>query len=121
MADDLDNVYNEPHEICWDNNLGHKSDAELGLSKEERGDKECFVSNLRKREYYALSWEEIEDETVDGEFLSKLRQDLIDNKTEAVKGHLNGLKIHCPDSANGLASIKIEDLSLYRNVVMVRD
>ena len=75
IAGDLDNVYNEPHEICSANSLTHNSDSELKNSE----DKECFVSNMRSREYYAISWEEIADETDDDTFLSKLRQDLIDN------------------------------------------
>ena len=88
VANNLDNVYSDQHEVCSDNNLGHKTDEELGYSVKDRQSKECFVINSSKREYYSLSWDEIEEATDDDEFLSKLRQDLIDNKTEAIEGHL---------------------------------
>ena len=68
-----------------------------------------------------MNWAEIEEATADDEFLSQLRQALIDNNVAAIEDHLKGKAIHCPTHKNGLSSIKLEDLSLYHNVVMVRD
>ena len=72
VANDLDNIFSDQHEICSGNNLGHGSDIELGYTDKERAAKECYVINSNKREYYSLSWEEIEEATDDDEFLVQL-------------------------------------------------
>ena len=74
-----------------------------------------------KREYYSLSWDDIEEATDDYEFLVKLRTALIENDTLTLTEMLKGKSIFCPVSKNGLSAIAIEDLSLYHNAVMVRD
>ena len=43
------------------------------------------------------------------------------NNHEKLKSLLSNKKIHDRDSDNGLRAINIEDLSLYRNVIMVAD
>ena len=79
------------------------------------------MQSADKREYYALSWDDIEEAADDDKFLVKLRIALIANDAEAVLDLIKGKSIHCAESKNGLSSIKIEDLSLYYNVIMVRD
>ena len=83
--------------------------------------KECFANSAEKREYYALSWDDIEEAADDDEFLVKLRTALIANDAEVLLDLLKGKSIHCAESKNGLSAIKIEDLSLYHNIVIVRD
>ena len=99
--------------------FGTSSDQELGNTDNERATKECYVINSNRREYYSLSWDDIEDATDDDEFLIKLRKALIENDTITVTELLKGKSIFCPVSKNGLSAITIEDLSLYHNVIMV--
>ena len=87
----------------------------------ERSTKECYAFSTNKREYYSLSWDDIEEATDDDEFLVKLRNTLIADNVSSLDELLKGKSIFCPESKNGISSIKIEDLSLYHNVVMVRD
>ena len=56
VANDLDNLFSDQHEVCFTNNLGHQSDKELGNIEAERATKECYVIHSNKREYYSLSW-----------------------------------------------------------------
>ena len=39
VANDLDNVFDDQHQICAINNLGHSSDQELGFTDKERASK----------------------------------------------------------------------------------
>ena len=116
----LDNIYSDQHEICSESGLGHGNDKELGLGTETVS-KDCFVIGVNKREFYSLSWDEIEEASEKDNFLVKLKSALKANKTAELTELLKGKKIFCPTSENGLSSIKIEDLSLYHNMVMVRD
>ena len=43
------------------------------------------------------------------------------NRINEIENLIKGKQIHCSEHANGVASIKVEDLSLYQDVVMVRD
>ena len=60
VTNDLDNIYSDQHKICADNGLGHSNKLEMGPLS-DRKSKECFVIGVNKREFYALSWEEIEE------------------------------------------------------------
>ena len=121
VANDLDNIFSDQHEICSINNLGHQSDQELGNTDAEQANKECYAIVTSKREYYSLSWDDIEEATDDDEFLVKLRTALIADDVSVLNELLKGKSMFCPERKNGLSSIKIEDLSLYHNVMMVRD
>ena len=120
VTNDLDNIYSDQHKICAKNGLGHSNELEMGPLS-DRKSKECFVIGENKRKFYALSWEEIEEASNNDELLTKLRSALLEDKKDELTELLKGKMIHCSDSKNGLANIKIEDLSLYRNIVMVRD
>ena len=50
----------------------------------------------------------------------KLKTAMMSDKTKEMAELLKGKNIHCAESKNGLSSIKVEDLSLYHNVIMVR-
>ena len=76
---------------------------------------------LTKKDFYALSWEEIADNTDEDEFLYKLKNAMKNNNVPEIENLIKGKKIQCSEHANGIGKIKIEDLSLYQNVVMVRD
>ena len=116
----LDNIYGDQHQICAKNGLGHNSEIELGTGP-DRYTTECFVLNINKRKFYALSWEEIAEAAENDEFLVKLKSAMMSNRTEKLSELLKDKRIHCSQSKNGLSAIKIEDLSLYRNMIMVRD
>ena len=73
--------------------------------------KECFVIGVNKREFYSLSWDEIEEASENNEFLMKLKAALKANKTKELTELLKGKSIFCSEIKNGLSSIKIEDLS----------
>ena len=45
VANDLDNVFGDQHEICSLNDLGHSNKLEMNSKNDE-----CFVTNLNKRE-----------------------------------------------------------------------
>ena len=47
----LDNVFSDQHKVCFDNDLGHENDQELGTKEGEGAEKEYFVTNSNKREY----------------------------------------------------------------------
>ena len=97
-------------------------DSEEGLGTGSmRNTSQCFVLNVNKRKYYALSWEEIADAANEDEFLLKLKSAMMANKTEDLSLLLKNKRIHCSESKNGLSAIKVEVLSLYRDVIMVRD
>ena len=81
----------------------------------------CMTLNVNKREYYSLSWEEIADAALQDEFLVELKQALLDNNHEKLKNLLKEKRIHCPESKNGLRAIEIEDLTLFKDVILVRD
>ena len=51
VANDLDNIFSDQHEVCSINNLGHHSDQELGNTDMERYTKECYAFSTNKREY----------------------------------------------------------------------
>ena len=87
----------------------------------ENVSKGWFVIGVNKREFYSLSWDEIEEASENDEFLMKLKTALKANKTADLTNLLKGKSIFCPESKKCLSSIKIEDLSLYHNIVMVRD
>ena len=65
--------------------------------------------------------EEIKEDAKNDELLVKLKSALKGDRKDELTELLKGKMIHCSESKNGLANIKIEDLSLYRNVIMVRD
>lgn len=121
VVNDLDNIFSDQHQICAINNLRHSSDQELGFTDKERASKECFANSADKREYYALSWDDIEEAAENDEFLVKLMTALIANDVNALNELLKAKSMFCHESKNVLSSIKIEDLSIYHNVVMERD
>ena len=116
VSNDLDNIYSDQHEVCAINGFGHSSELDL-----EENRKDCFVINVNKREYYSLTWEEIAEAAEQDDYLVNLKSALLTNNTEKLSDMLKGKSIHCPDHKNGLSAIKIEDLSIYQNVIMVRD
>ena len=84
VANDLDNIFDDQHQICAINNLGHSSGQELGFTDKERATKECYANSADKREYYALSWDDIEEAADDDVFLVDLRTALIANDVKAL-------------------------------------
>ena len=120
VANDLDNIYGDQHQVCAENGFGHKSEEELRKGKKGKTI-ECHVLNLNKRKFYALSWEEISEAAEEDEFLIKLKTAMMSNKTKEMTELLKGKSIHCIENKNGISAIKVEDLSLYRNVIMVRN
>ena len=68
-----------------------------------------------------MSWEEIADTAEEDEFLIKLKAAMMSDKTEEIANLLKDKRIHCSENKNGISAIKVEDLSLYRNVIMVRN
>ena len=65
---DLDNIGSEQHQVCSAADFGHDSDAGVGLAP-ERYSANCYVYNINKKDFYALSWEEIADNADEDEFL----------------------------------------------------
>ena len=76
---------------------------------------------MNKRKFYSLSWEEIAEAAEKDEFLVQLKSAMLANDVDQMEKLLKNKRIHCAKNKNGVAAIKIEDLSLYRNVIMVRD
>ena len=73
VANDLDNSSDLQHAVCKKNNLGHSSDQELGRTENERSRLDCFAFNTSRRMFYAIIWDDIGEETLEGDFLSSLR------------------------------------------------
>ena len=96
-SEDIDNADENRHSICK-----HPENK-----RAEEDSINCMVLNVNKREYYSLSWEEIAEAAEQDEFLVNLKQALLANNHERLKELLNGKKIHCPESRNGLCAIKI--------------
>ena len=120
VSNDLDNMFGDQHEACSESGFGHSTDVELG-SGPERYKTECYVLNVNKRKFYSLNWEEIAEAAEQDEFLVKLKEGIQSNDVDKMEELLKDKRIHCTSNKNGVAGIKVEDLSLYRNVVMVRD
>ena len=110
-GDDIENAYENRHAMC--KHLENLTPAEDKLN--------CLAFNVNKREYYSLSWEHIAEAALQDEFLVELKEALVSNNHEKLRSLLSNKRIHDRDSNNGLRAIKIEDLSLYRNVIMVAD
>ena len=107
----MDNTFEDVHEEICDHEKG----------KEEEDSISCKVLNVNKREYYSLSWEEIAEAANQDEFLVDLMDAMLKNNYEKLEVLLKNKKIHDEFSPNGLSAIQIQDLSIYRNVIMVRD
>ena len=110
MSNDLENIYGDQHEVCANNGLGHNSKEELGTGT-KRDTAECFVLNINKGEYYALSLEEIAEAADEDDFLVKIKSAMMANKTEELSQLLKDKHIHCSENKNGISPIKVEDLS----------
>ena len=91
VTNDMDNIYSDQHEICGKSGLGHSNEQELG-NQEKRESPEFFVISVNKREFYSLSWDEIEEASENYELLVKLKTALKTNKndelTELLKGKM---------------------------------
>ena len=120
VTNDLDNIFSDQHQVCSDKGLNHKSELEL-VNGQDGETAECFVLNINKRKYYALSWEEISEAAEDDTFLIKLKAAMMSDNEKEMEELLKDKRIHCSENKNGISAIKIEDLSLYRNVIMVRN
>ena len=58
---DIDNIVSEEqHEICQLAGFGHKNDEEI-KPYSSRYKADCYIHNVNKIGFYALSWEEIAD------------------------------------------------------------
>ena len=118
---DLDNIESEEqHEICSIAGLSHHNDKGVG-HEHSRYSADCYIHNVNKKGFYALSWEEIADEANEDEFLYELKNAIKNNNVKKIEELIKGKQIQCSEHANGVGKIKIEDLSLYQDVVMVRD
>ena len=106
VSNDLDNIYGDQHQVWADNVLGHNSEEEL--RKGQNGDTaECFVLNINKRKFYALSWEEISDAAEEDDFLTKLKSAMMSDNTKAMAELLKDKRIHCSENKNGISAIKV--------------
>ena len=72
VANDLDNIHGDQHEVCPASGFGHNSEMEI-LPRATRNAAECYVLNVNKRSFYALSWQEIADADNEDEFLIDLK------------------------------------------------
>ena len=91
VANDLDNIYGDQHQICAESGFGHISEEEL--RKGQKGKTiECHVLNLNKRKFYAMSWEEISEAAEEDDFLVKLKLAMMsDNTKEMAEGQKHTL------------------------------
>ena len=93
VNNDLDNIYSDQHKVCKDWGFGHSSDEEVGHGP-ERYTADCFVHNINKKEFYALSWEEIADNVDEDEFLCKLKNAMKDNRISEIENLIKGSKFN---------------------------
>jgi hypothetical protein len=131
VANCYDNIFEDQHKVCAAARFGHKSEEEMSkvddsgihnlekLNNRNRAD--CFVLNVKERKYYSLSWQAIADAANEDEFLLDLKNATKTNNVKKMEKLLANKKIKDDESENHLAGIKIEDLSLYRDVIMVQD
>ena len=110
-SEDFDSTYENRHSQC--NHPEHLTPAEDRIN--------CFATNVNNRGYYSINWEEIAETALEDSFLVELKAALQADNQEKLKDLLSGKKIHDKESSNGLRAITIEDLSIYRDVVMVAD
>ena len=109
--DDFDGAYDSRHSQC--NHPENMTPVEDSIN--------CLTINVNNRGYYSLNWEEIAEAALEDKFLVELKAALLSNDQEKAKSLLSGKKVHDRKSDNGLRAIKIEDLSIYRDVLMVAD
>ena len=65
-------VSEEQHEVCHIAGFGHQGDEGIKpYSKRYTGD--CYIHNVNKKGFYALSWEQISDAADEDEFLYELK------------------------------------------------
>ena len=110
-VDDFDGAYDNRHSQC--NHPENMTPVEDSIN--------CLAINANIRGYYSLNWEEIAEAALDDGFLVELKAALLSDNQEKMRSLLSGKKIHDRKSDNGLRAIKIEDLSLYKDVLMVAD
>ena len=127
--DSLESKYQ--HEVCATAGFGHASEEEMSIVDDSgihdgnklinRNKTKCYVHNVNERKYYALSWQSISDAANEDEFLLDLKGAMKINNVKKIEELLKNKKVQCPTSGNFLAGITIDDLSLYRDVIMVQD
>ena len=110
-SEDFDSTYENRHSQC--NHPEHLTPTEDSIN--------CLATNVNNRGYYSINWEEIAETAPEDSFLVELKAALQADNQEKLKDLLSGKKIHDKESSNGLRAITIEDLSIYRDVVMVAD
>ena len=131
VANCHDNIYEDQHEVCSVAGYGHASEEDMSKIDDSgfhnfeklknRTKDNCFVLNVKERKFYSLSWQAIADAANEDEFLLDLKNAMKTNNVKKMENLLKNRKIKDDDSENHLAGIKIEDLSLYRDVIMVQD
>ena len=90
---DLDNIDSEEqHKVCKKAGFGHSNDAGVGHGP-KRYTAECYVHNVNKKVFYALSWEEIADEADEDEFLYKLKNAMKNNNIAEIESLVKGKQI----------------------------
>jgi hypothetical protein len=119
---DIDNIVSEEqHEICSLAGFGHEGDETTEKPYTKRYKADCYIHNVNKKGFYALTWEQIADVADEDDFLYDLKSAIKNFNTKRIEELIKGKKIHCSEHVNRLGKIKPEDLSLYMDVVMVRD
>ena len=109
--EDFDGAYENRHSQC--NHPENMTPTEDSLN--------CLAININNLGYYSLNWEQIAEAALEDNFLVELKAALLSDNRKILKSLLSGKKIHDRESDNRLRAIKIEDLSIYRDVVMVAD
>ena len=115
---DIDNIVSEEqHEICQLAGFGHKNDEEI-KPYSSRYKANCYIHNVNKKGFYALSWEEIADAADEDEFLFDLKNAIKTLDTKKIEELLSGKQIQCSESANGVErSIQSTGVNLLRAVL----
>ena len=85
-----------------------------------------FNSTTENNKINAVSWEEIDEATDNDKKLSNIRNDLKVNDRDTLESEIKGLKIsdnhpNADEIVKTRSGVKLEDLSLYKNCVLIRD
>ena len=87
---DLDDIDSEEQDkICHIAGFGHHNDEGLG-NGQSRYSANCYIHNVNRKGFYAISWEEIADEADDDEFLYDFKNAIKNLNTKKIEELIQG-------------------------------
>lgn len=111
---------------CDDNCSVDDTDEDVVIIDDSKKFKVNFNADIQNNKVNAVSWKDIDEATDNDRKLNKIRNALKSNDKETLEGEIKGLTMSDnPPNADEIvktrSGVKIEDLSLYKNCILIRD